>query len=127
MVMTCFVTASYFPVHVPQQACIYRFAKGLEGSGTCMCGHEMKQIRKFSVLGVGSVEVQLDRELRLGEQAGSQSCFTRVTPHWCFPQSHTGKTQILVLVFQVCDCKPVAPSPLLFRNPKVYREIVTVS
>ena len=46
--------AVVFPTHIPQQACICRFAEGLEGSGTQRVVMKMKQICKFSVLGVGS-------------------------------------------------------------------------
>ena len=46
--------AVVFPTHIPQQACVCRFTEGLEGSGTQRVVMKMKQIRKFSVLGVGS-------------------------------------------------------------------------
>ena len=42
-----------FPTHVPWQACVCRFAEGLERSGTQHVVMKMKWICRFSVLGVG--------------------------------------------------------------------------
>ncbi|KAG5193919.1 hypothetical protein JEQ12_020280 [Ovis aries] len=43
-----------FPYMFPSRPAFVRFAEGLEGSGTQRVVMKMKQIRKFSVLGVGS-------------------------------------------------------------------------
>ena len=42
-----------FPTHVPRQACVCRFAEGLECSGTQRVVMKMKRICRFSVLGIG--------------------------------------------------------------------------
>ena len=55
---------------------------------------------------------------RPGEEAGGCEGFTRQLGSVVCASVRYRKTQIPVLVFQVCDCKPVAPSPVLSRNLK---------
>ena len=55
---------------------------------------------------------------RPGEEAGSSNCITRQLESVMHDSVRYRKTQIPVLVFQACDCKPVAPSPVLSRNLK---------
>ena len=83
-----------------------------------MCGHENEVNLQVLCAGSRRWEVQLGHEQeawggsrrlrRLHTSAGSVVCAS----------VRYRKTQIPVLVFQVCDCKPVAPSPVLSRNLK---------